>query len=209
MNCPRCHTPCTHQDDECTVCGFSAELVRSYLGDHWIKLERITDPGHCLRLEDLRECEMEMADFERVFPQAFVAAYFGMLPAGLSVGELGFWLLNQSAFNTHQIQKRNDFGIVMVVDPMSKSLAITLGYAIEEWFVEPVMSTLLQAIVNCLKAQDYRGAISCVIEQTAHELRKHARRQPWSLETAGEALSLVLLPLRGGHRPAQSRPIHQ
>jgi hypothetical protein len=69
------------------------------------------------------------------------------------------------------------------------------------------MGALVQATVNCLKAQDYRRAISCVIGGADHELRKHARRQPWSLETAGEALSVALLPLRGGHRPAQTRPI--
>ena len=92
MKCPHCESPLSTPLPACPQCGFSAEALGAYLGDHWVRLERITDAAHCLRLDDTRLCEVMMDDFERVFPQAFFAVYLGMLPTGLNVAELGVTL---------------------------------------------------------------------------------------------------------------------
>ncbi|MBK8036086.1 MAG: TPM domain-containing protein [Verrucomicrobiaceae bacterium] len=172
----------------------------AYLGDHWVRLERITDAAHCLRLDDTRQCEVMMDDFERVFPQAFFAVYLGMLPTGLNVAELGFWLLNQGAFNTPLIQKRNDFGVVMVVDPVSKNLAVSLGYAIEGYFDPKTLNALLHTAGEKLRAQEYAAAITVTLQRVMQVLRGHARPKPWSPEVSHQASTIAVEPLRGGHR---------
>lgn len=200
MKCPHCEYPLSTPLPACPQCGFSAEALGTYLGDHWVRLERITDAAHCLRLEDSRQCEVMMDDFERVFPQAFFAVYLGMLPTGLNVAELGFWLLNQGAFNTPLIQKRNDFGVVMVVDPVSKNLAVTLGYAIEGYFDSKTLTSLLQAVGEKLRSQQYGPAIELAIQRVSQVLRGHARPKPWSPEVSHQASTIAVEPLRGGHR---------
>jgi hypothetical protein len=200
MKCPHCESKLSTPLPACPQCGFSAEALGTYLGDHWVRLERITDAAHCLRLDDTRQCEVMMDDFERVFPKAFFAVYLGMLPTGLNVSELGFWLLNQGAFNTPLIQKRNDFGVVMVVDPVSKNLAVSLGYAIESYFDPKTLNALLQAAGEKLRAQEYGAAITVTLQRVMQVLRSHARPKPWSPEVSHQASTIAVEPLRGGHR---------
>ncbi|WP_395742951.1 TPM domain-containing protein [Prosthecobacter sp.] len=209
MKCPRCHASVQPEQTSCPACGFSARLLHSYLGNQWVRLERITDAAHCLRLEDSRRAEVVLDDFERSFPQAFFAVYLGTLPSNLSVAELGFWLLNQGAFNTHSVSRRNDFGMVLVVDPAAQTACITLGYAIENCFSAKIMSRMMQTLGSHLRKGAFGMAIEATCVRAGEVLRKHARRMQWKPEAAGIADSVSdigLQPLRGGHRQP-SRPL--
>ncbi|HRH95167.1 MAG TPA: hypothetical protein PLB55_04500 [Prosthecobacter sp.] len=193
----------------CSACGFSATLLHGYLGNQWVKLERITDAAHCLRLEDARKVEIILDDFERSFPQAFFAAYLGVLPKGLSVAELGFWLLNQGAFNTHSVSRRNDFGVVLVVDPAEQTASITLGYAIERCFDGGMVTRMLQTAGAHLKKGALGKAIGIVCNRCGDTLRKHARHMTWQPDVStveGVPSNMGLQPLRGGHK-ASSKPL--
>ena len=168
-----------------------------------MRLERITDPGHCLRLEEVRQLEIVLDNFERALPQAFFAVYLGVLPSGLNVSELGFWLLNQGAFNTHQIMKRNDFGSVLVVDPVMKSLAITMGYSIEGHFSESSLTSMLGNACEHLRHGDYSGSIKSLIHHVDKELRLHAQPRRWQPDAQADP-AIEVQPLRNGHRnPAE------
>ena len=209
MKCPRCQASVIPEQTICSACGFSATLLHNYLGNQWVRLERITDAAHCLRLEDTRRAEIILDDFERSFPQAFFAVYLGSLPNNLNVAELGFWLLNQGAFNTHSVSRRNDFGIVLVVDPAAHTASITLGYAIEGRFSQKTIGKIMQTVGNHLSKGAYGEAIAACCLRAGAVLRKRARCMPWQPEAAAATDAVPdigLQPLRGGHRPA-SRPL--
>lgn len=201
MKCPRCTAPVTPLERACTSCGFSATTLHPLLGNQWVRLERITDAGHCLRLEDTRQAEVVLDDFERSFPQAFFATYLGAIPNDLSPAEVGFWLLNQGAFNTHSLHKRNDFGIVLVVDPSAKAISISLGYAVEACFSERTLSKILHASGTHLTAGRFGKAIETVCQSCARHLKKHAKSSQWTPDP-NLSQGMGLEPLRGGHRPA-------
>lgn len=208
MKCPHCCACVSPDQNACLACGFSATLLHTYLGNQWVRLERLTDAAHCLRLEESRKIEIVLDDFERSFPQAFFAAYLGVLPSGLSVAELGFWLLNQGAFNTHSVTRRNDFGIVLVLDPSAQVVSITLGYAIEKWFGDGTITRILQTAGNHLSKGAFGMAIQTACIRCEEVLRKRAQCMTWKPDTitaAGGTLDMGLQPLRGGHKPA-SRP---
>lgn len=205
MNCPRCQATASAQRNTCAACGFSAALLHGYLGNQWVRLERITDAAHCLRLEDMRRDEVVLDDFERTFPQAFFAAYLGVLPNSVNVAELGFWLLNQGAFNTHSFSRRNDFGIVLVVDPATQTASLTLGYAIEGYFDGGVVDRILQTTGSHLKQGAYGAAIENACARCGEQLRKQARSMEWQPD-ASTAADMGLQPLRGGHK-SSSRPL--
>lgn len=209
MNCPRCGLNVSAQQNSCSACGFSASLLHHYLGSQWVRLERITDPTHCIRLEDVRKIEIVLDDFERSFPQSFFAAYLGVLPNGLNVAELGFWLLNQGAFNTHSVSRRNDFGIMLVADPSAQTVAITLGYAVEGCFGAGVVARILQTCGSHLAKAAFGTAIEAACRSCGKVLSKHARSIKWKPEAADEAgvtPNMGLQPLRSGHKQP-SRPL--
>ncbi|MHB1078294.1 MAG: TPM domain-containing protein [Prosthecobacter sp.] len=205
MKCPRCQARVRSEQTTCSACGFSATLLHSYLGNQWVRLERITDAAHCLRLEDTRRLEIILDDFERSFPQAFFAIYLGTLPNTLNVAELGFWLLNQGAFNTPSVSRRNDFGIVLVVDPSAQTACITLGYAIENCFSPKIITRMMQTIGSHLRKGAFGMAIEASCLRAGEVLRKHARPTQWQPDASAltdSASDIGLQPLRGGHRSA-------
>jgi len=201
MKCPRCQARVTPLQKGCTACGFSASSLHPHLGNQWVRLDRITDVANCLRLEDNRRVEVVLDDFERNFPQAFFAAYLGSIPNELTPSEVGFWLLNQGAFNTPSLQKRNDFGIVLVVDPSAHTASITLGYTIEACFSEPALSKILRETGAHLRDRRYGKAIEVACMRCARQLRNRAQCTP-STPSGTLNSDLGLEPLRGGHRPA-------
>lgn len=204
MKCPRCQASVLPEQNSCPACGFSATLLHNYLGNQWVRLERITDAAHCLRLEDARRAEIVLDDFERSLPQAFFAAYLGSLPNNLNVAELGFWLLNQGAFNTHSVSRRNDFGIVLVVDPSAQTACISLGYAIESCFTPKILRQMMQTVGTHLRKGAFGLAIEASCTRAGEVLRKHALCMQWQPDAATAADSLAdigLQPLRGGNRP--------
>jgi hypothetical protein len=170
-----------------------------------VRIERITDDAHCLRLEEVRACEIAMDDFERHFPQAFIAVYLGVLPAGLNASELGFWLLNQGAFNTPQMMKRNDYGMVWVIDPVARALSLTLGYALETVLVENQQRHLLTSVSRQLKARRFGQAILDVLAGTSSSLKKAGRRQLWLPQSSAVSNGIAVQPLRSGHQFPESR----
>lgn len=205
MKCPHCASLVSPQQNACSACGFTATLLHHYLGNQWVRLERIIDAAHCLRLEDARQIEVVLDNYERSFPQAFFAIYLGVLPNNLTVAELGFWLLNQGAFNTHSVNRRNDYGIILVVDPSTKTASVTLGYSIERCFSTKDVSSILQILGVKLRHGSFGAALEAICKRCSEVLRKHARRVQWQPDSklgAGVAPDMGLQPLRGGHKPA-------
>lgn len=206
MNCPRCFARTAPEQNVCSACGFSAITLHRLIGNQWVRLERITDAAHCLRLEDFRRCEVVLDDFERSFPQAFFAAYLGILPVDVNATELGFWLLNQGAFNTPLVSRRNDYGIVLAIDPSAQTIALSLGYAIESYFDAKTTQKILAEIGGKLAAGAFGQAIETACRRSGEVLRKHARSVRWKPDTSLEGAStphMGLTPLRSGHRPAR------
>lgn len=173
MKCPRCLSPLEdHAALNCPACGFNASVSSERHGSHWVRLERLTDAAHCLRLSDKRSIENCLDDFERRFPQVFLAIYMGVLPDGVTVGEVGFWLLNHAAFETNDLRKRNEFGIILAIDPAAGNASMSLGYCIEGLGNRFDAAAVLSKMHARLKASDYSGAIKLAIKETQRRLQK-------------------------------------
>lgn len=209
MKCPHCDISITADAEFCRSCGFDSRMSCGRHGDHWVRLDRLTDAAHCLSLRDRRQLEAHLDDFERRFPQVFFAVYFGVLPQGLRVSEVGFWLLNHAAFGTHEIAKRNEFGIVLVVDPAAGSACFSLGYAIEALGDRIDVSATLNQMRRHLARSDYGEAVEKAIRALDRQLRSVGRahlRDPLSSTIHTVSSDLGLSPLRPASRtdrPAQ------
>jgi hypothetical protein len=210
MRCPHCSNPISPQKPFCERCGFSDSALGSYLGNDWVRLERITDAAHCLRLEETRKLEVHLDDFERQFPQSFLALYYGALPPKLNPLELGMWLLNHGAFSTHQFAKRNDFGAVCVIDPVAGTHGISLGYALEAIIPNSQIETILAAMVTPLRASLWAAAAELAITSLSTLLSERGKASHRRVDTqpppsrGGSPSDFGFSPLRSGHRKTES-----
>jgi uncharacterized membrane protein YgcG len=186
--------------------------MRRYLGSEWIRLERITDNSNRLSLRETRHLEGVLDDFERSFPQVFHAVYLGALPNELTVSDFGFWLINHGAFHTPMAVKRNDFGVVLVIDPLRQSAGLTVGYALERILPEAVLGRVLGRLRPALAKSNAAAAIERSVHYLRRELRTQAtampREMPEMAPPSGDLAVLGLETLRRAHRPLPHERSH-
>lgn len=212
MKCPHCSTLLEARQPACHHCGFSLAAMQPFFGDQWVRLDRLTDAAHCLRLADRHRAELFLDDFERAFPQVFVAFYFGALPPALNPQEVAFWLLNKGAFSTPQISKRNEYGVTCVIDPAAGTVGTAIGYALESLLAEAAPATIIQAMIPALSHAEYGVAIEAATEAVSGLLKPLAAANPihgtlpGAPQTGSTAADYGLHPLRSGHRPVE-KPI--
>lgn len=199
MNCPYCSASLSANADECRLCGFQIETVRALLGTEWVRLERLTDPGNHLTLHEQRHLEVVLDDFERRFPQCFLAVYLGSLPPLLNSRTLGFWLLNHGAFETQEMAKRNDFGAVLVLDLAREEVGLTLGYALESCLSEEQAGRMLESMRGPFRRRHYGQAVERVVARLKQELMQAGQPQP-PAAAATHYHGMGLHPLRAGHQ---------
>lgn len=203
MKCPQCDSQLSDRAACCSNCGFNALTSSARHGDHLVRLERLTDAAHCISLRDRRKLEARLDDFERRFPQVFLAVYFGVLPQGLRVAEVGFWLLNHAAFGTHDISKRNEFGIVIVVDPAASTACFSLGYAVEALADQIKPVDILERMRGSLTLSHYAGAVEkavCLLDRRLRSAGKPQIRDCNSTRIHTVSSDLGLSPLRAARQ---------
>lgn len=170
-----------------------------------MRLERITDNSQHLSLRDTRHLETVLDDFARQFPQCFMAAYAGALPKTLNLPDLRFWLINHGAFQTHQIARRNDFGLVLIIDTLRQEASFAVGYALEKALPEQALTGILKklrtALLKGLVASVIEGAeqrIEALLESVATQETRLTQQPPVIL---GDAADLGMHSLRPPSRP--------
>lgn len=181
--------------------------VRTMLGAEWIRLERITDSLNCLTLKEQRSLEISLDEFERDFPQCFLAVFIGALPAGLTAADLGFWLINHGAFHTQQIAKRNDFGVTLVIDCQHHQAAITVGYALERVLSTDSARAILNQLSSLLTRQHFGQAAGRAVELIRKRLAGTGKTEspmPPSGLAVADLSDMGLQPLRAAHRSPRS-----
>ncbi|MEN3941358.1 hypothetical protein WJU23_08700 [Prosthecobacter sp. SYSU 5D2] len=207
MICPHCSAALASGTGKCGYCEFSVATVRGLLGSEWVRLERITDNHNCLSLKEQRHLEVIFDAFERMFPQCFFVVFLGAVPLALTSRDLGFWLVNHGAFHTHQISKRNDFGVALVIDCLHQNAALTLGYALEAHVRDADARHILNQVSSLLDRRRYGQAVERVVKLLGKKLAQAGTRSLPEVpaKMAGSDLgSMGLQTLRAAHRPAQT-----
>ncbi len=202
MKCPHCSSVLPQPLLRCPGCNLSLDSLRHMLGSEWVRLERLTDTYACVSLTHSRHIETVLDAFERQFPQCFFAVYLGPIPSGLTPLDLGFWLLNYGAFNTQQLAKRNDYGIICIIDPVVGTVSLSLGYGLEMALSGLALEGVLMKMKPFLKKTDYAGAIEAAVKQCGQLLLKHATSTPLRPETSEAGSNpedLGFQPLRARH----------
>lgn len=175
-HCPHCAGSIAPDTEACPACGFSLGLLMKHFGGRLVQLNRLTDSAHCLRLREVRHLESVLDEFERTFPQIFASVLLGVLPGSVNVNEIAFWLLNRAVLDTHGHRKLNEFAIALVIDPVSKTAGVTVGYALEPILTPKVLSSILTSLRTPLWHGEHASAIESCFELIQKRLKSAALR---------------------------------
>lgn len=175
-------------------------------GEEEVRLRCLTDSAGILRYGDRDRVEAAMERISKRFPQIFVAIYTGALGEVANIRQFGFWLLNRSAFEDLPIEKPNEAGILLTIDPESKAAGIVFGYLLEPFLDESdTFDCLTRAHAHWLEGR-YAEGVTRALRHLEGILAKrsgraqrdpeHFRRKVMPASVLGDSVR----PMRAGHR---------
>ncbi|NIP95094.1 MAG: hypothetical protein GWO24_17255, partial [Akkermansiaceae bacterium] len=130
---------------QCPHCGFEIGEVDRIFGSQEVRVTSLTDAAGALRSKEREAARRILQEFQRKFPQLFLAVYFGSFKELPSLRQFGFWLLNRGAFEDVEVSRPNECGILLSVDVAGKSAGITFGYALQPFLDDEVTFRALSA----------------------------------------------------------------
>ena len=179
MKCPRCVQQIHRAAASCPHCGFSIADADELFGNREIKLRRLTDSAGIFRRHERDFLEEAMERISHRFPQIFIAIYTGSLGDSGHLRKFGFWLLNRGVFEDVSVEKPNENGILIVIDPDSKAAGMTHGYLLDSHLQEKdSFDCLSRAHAYWLEGRYADGALRSLraLEQLLVKRCRQARR---------------------------------
>lgn len=149
-----------------------------------------------------------MERISRRFPQVFVAVYTGALGEVANLRQFGFWLLNRSAFEDVPVEKPNEAGILLTIDPESKAAGIVFGYLLDPYLDETDTFECLSRGHAYWLEERYAEGITRVLRYLEGVLvrrSRQARRDPEHFQrkvVPAAMMGDLVRRIRAGHRTA-------
>lgn len=210
MKCPRCVQLIHRAAVVCPHCGFGMPDADRMFGDSEVKLRSLTDAAGIFRRNDRDRLEVEMERIGVVLPQVFVAVYTGNVGEMVNLRQFGFWLLNRGVFEDVPVEKPNEAGILIVIDPDSKVAGITFGYLLDPFLEErDSFDCLSRAHSYWLEGRYTEGLMKCLgqLGKLLKKRARQARRDPEKYErkvAPPVAVGNLVKKIREGNRPVTS-----
>ena len=208
MKCPRCVQRIHRAAASCPHCGFVLADADERFGAEDVRLRCLTDNAGILRRGDRQRVESAMEKLARRFPQLFVAVYTGSLGEVANMRQFGFWLLNRAAFEDVPLQKPNEAGILLTIDPESKAAGIVFGYLLDPFLDESdTFECLSRAHAYWLEGRYADGILKLLthLDSVLAKRSRQARRDPQHFErkiAPPQGRSLIRR-IRADHQPAK------
>ena len=206
MKCPRCVQKIHRAAASCPHCGFSIKDADERFGAEEVQLRSLTDSAGIIRRHEREMVEDAMERISFKFPQIFVAVYTGALGEVANIRQFGFWLLNRSAFEDVPVEKPNEAGILLTIDPESKAAGIVFGYLLDPFLEESdTFECLSRAHAFWLEGRYAEGIVKALsqLEGILAKRCRQARRDPEHFQRKVLPPSMMgdlVKRIRAGHR---------
>ncbi|QUE51855.1 hypothetical protein KBB96_02945 [Luteolibacter ambystomatis] len=169
----------------CPHCGFTLADADAIFGADEVGLRALTDAAGLLRRDEQRRVEQAMWDFNRRFPQLFIAVHTGSFSGVANLRQFGFWLLNRGAFEDVPVDRPNEAGVLIAIDAEAKAAGITFGYLLDPFLEEEDTFLCLSRAHSYWLEGRFADGLVKAIEQLESLLKKRcrqARRNPAKFE---------------------------
>lgn len=206
MKCPRCVQRIHRAAPACPHCGFAMVDADRMFGDSEVRLRRLTDAAGIFRRNERDAIEDIMDRIGTNFPQIFVSVYTDTFGETGNLRQFGFWLLNRGVFEDVPVDRPNEAGVLIVIDPDSKSAGMSFGYLLDPFLDEQdTFECLSRAHSHWLEGRYADGVLRCLgqLEKLLRKRCGQARRDPDKFEqrvARPVAVDDLVKKIRGGNR---------
>ena len=136
----------------------------------------------------------------------FFAVYTSRTEGRSDVRQFGFWLLNRAAFQDVELDRPNECGILLIIDPDAKSAGITWGYALDAYLTEEDTFLFLSRAHAYWVEGRYSEGVIRGLKQLSKVLTKRCRQAKFDPERFERRVAPPLAArqvaerIRAGHR---------
>jgi uncharacterized membrane protein YgcG len=145
MVCPACDQSLSEHDAQCAACGFSLEVAGHEFGAAPSLQAPVSDPEGALSGSERKKLVALANEMEARFPQVRLAVVVRKTPEETALRTHAFWLFNRSGLCSPIEKGGACHLILLLLDPVSKKLALMVGYGLEPFIGR-------QALAECLSA---------------------------------------------------------
>jgi len=123
-----------------------------------------SDDAGVIRRSDRARVQRALQHVTLRFPQVFAALFTGSAGHIRHLRPYAFWLLNRSKFTDLEENHQNRDGILLLIDPSTKSATFSFGYLLEPFLDEnDTFECLSRAHAYWLDGQYADGAIKALV----------------------------------------------
>jgi uncharacterized membrane protein YgcG len=178
-----------------------------------VVIRKLEDQAGLMRSSERARVEEAMGKFEKRFPQLFFSVFTSRNEGRSDVRQFGFWLLNRAAFQDVDLDRPNECGILLTIDPDAKSAGITWGYALDAYLsAEDTFLFLSRAHAYWVEGH-YSDGIIKGLEQLSKVLIKRCRQAKSDPERFERRVAPPLAArqvaerIRAGHRKSPTKEV--
>lgn len=174
MKCPSCGSRFNEPVERCPECKLSLQRLDLKFGMVPRHSRFLSDRAHRLELKEMETLREGLRLFEKKFPQVLLSVLITDLPAGSEAGEYAFWMANRARFSSVEKTGADNFDLLLVIDVISETAALTAGYGLERFVTEEDLAKAMTAVAGPLRKGDFAGAIRACLEKLTRILRERS-----------------------------------
>jgi hypothetical protein len=186
MRCPACDAILREPAVDCPQCRFTLRNLDSIFGAVPLHSRYLSDRSATLTTAEIERLRELLQRFERKFPQALFSVFITELPEKTNIKEYAFWLANRSQFSSVEAIGSGNFDLLLVIDPVAESAALTIGYGLEKFLSEEDLRATLAAATPSLRGAQLEHGIRICIEEMTRRLSELCKSLEVEKQSAGK-----------------------
>lgn len=170
MRCPACDAVLAEPSPVCPECEFALHRLDSRFGAVPLHSRYLSDRSSTLTTGEITKLRELLQRFERKFPQSLFSVFVTELPEKMSIRQYAFWLANRAQFSSVEAVGAENFDLLLVLEPVAGSAALTVGYGLEKYLSEEDLRDALATAMPALRGAHLEQGIRICIEEMTRRL---------------------------------------
>ncbi len=171
MRCPACQQPITEDAASCPQCSFVFESLDRFLGIPPPVTSSVNDILRVLSRSERRRVLDEIERFEVRFPQLRMVVVTCNSPQGVPLTGYTYWLFNRNQAVSAMERGGANLMVMLCIDANQGKAACMIGYGLEPFLREEVLTEALGAAGANLDRREYAAAVAAFLSRISEQLK--------------------------------------
>lgn len=172
MACPSCQYILEEPVAACPKCSFSGTIAVQKFPFPAPPLTTVVDPNELLTKAEVTSIQKKAQKIRVRLPQVRFVNCIVPLTDEVNLREFGFWLLNAGEIKGGQ--KAKDFAVLLLIDPKSQSLSVSVGYGLDPLVTDTAWVKICEDCRDLFFRQKYGEAIERFLDESLKYLSEQA-----------------------------------